>query len=111
MLVWAYDFDLETGNVSNKRTLVDCRSSLGEPDGMVVEYVCYPVHFHIDESILTDIQQQRKPLDCHVRLKPRHGVQPRGPTLEGYHLLCSQSHVYDLGWEGFRYPLRGQWEG
>lgn len=55
MLVWAYDFDLETGNVSNKRTLVDCRSSLGEPDGMVVEYVCYPVHFHIDESILTDI--------------------------------------------------------
>lgn len=39
MVVWAYDFDLETGGISNKRILIDRRSSFGEPDGMVVEYV------------------------------------------------------------------------
>ena len=38
MVVWAYDFDLETGKISNKRTLIDRRDSFGEPDGMVVEY-------------------------------------------------------------------------
>lgn len=37
MLVWAYDFDLESGSISNKRLLIDRRSSFGEPDGMVVE--------------------------------------------------------------------------
>ena len=37
MMVFAFDFDLETGNISNKRLLVDRRSSYGEPDGMVVE--------------------------------------------------------------------------
>lgn len=36
-LVWAYDFDLETGNISNRRLLIDRRTSFGEPDGMVVE--------------------------------------------------------------------------
>lgn len=39
MTVFAYDFDLESGNISNKRLLVDRRDSYGEPDGMVVEYV------------------------------------------------------------------------
>lgn len=38
MLVYAFDFDLETGNISNKRILIDRRTSFGEPDGMVVEY-------------------------------------------------------------------------
>ncbi|OKP12548.1 Regucalcin [Penicillium subrubescens] len=37
MMVFAFDFDLETGNISNKRLLIDRRSSYGEPDGMVVE--------------------------------------------------------------------------
>ncbi|KAJ5747318.1 anterior fat body protein [Penicillium nucicola] len=37
MMVFAFDFDLETGNISNKRLLVDRRSSYGEPDGMVVD--------------------------------------------------------------------------
>lgn len=38
MMVFAYDFDLESGDISNKRLLVDRRDSYGEPDGMVVEY-------------------------------------------------------------------------
>lgn len=38
-MVFAYDFDLESGDISNKRLLVDRRNSYGEPDGMVVEYV------------------------------------------------------------------------
>ncbi|KAJ5679943.1 anterior fat body protein [Penicillium macrosclerotiorum] len=37
MVVWAYDFDLEHGNISNKRLLIDRRTSFGEPDGMVVD--------------------------------------------------------------------------
>jgi sugar lactone lactonase YvrE len=37
MMVFAFDFDLESGSISNKRLLVDRRSSYGEPDGMVVE--------------------------------------------------------------------------
>lgn len=41
MVVYAYDFDLETGNISNKRLLIDRRDSFGEPDGMVVEYVSF----------------------------------------------------------------------
>lgn len=39
MKVYAYDFDLESGNISNKHLLIDRRDSYGEPDGMVVEYV------------------------------------------------------------------------
>lgn len=41
MVVWEYDFDLETGNISNKQLLIDRRDSFGEPDGMVVEYVSH----------------------------------------------------------------------
>ncbi|GME34711.1 hypothetical protein BP6252_06437 [Neofusicoccum parvum] len=36
-LVYAYDFDLTSGELSNKRILVDRRGSYGEPDGMVVD--------------------------------------------------------------------------
>lgn len=39
MVVYAFDFDLESGSISNKRLLIDRRDSFGEPDGMVVEYV------------------------------------------------------------------------
>lgn len=45
MVVYAYDFDLETGNISNKRLLIDRRDSFGEPDGMVVEYILPPPFF------------------------------------------------------------------
>ncbi|KIV80652.1 hypothetical protein PV11_08138 [Exophiala sideris] len=37
MMVFAYDFDLESGNISNKRLFIDRRTSFGEPDGMVVD--------------------------------------------------------------------------
>ncbi|KAK2785269.1 hypothetical protein FQN53_007845 [Emmonsiellopsis sp. PD_33] len=37
MIVYAYDFDLESGNISNRRILIDRRSTYGEPDGMVVD--------------------------------------------------------------------------
>jgi len=37
MMVFAYDFDVESGNISNRRLLVDRRHLYGEPDGMVVE--------------------------------------------------------------------------
>jgi sugar lactone lactonase YvrE len=37
MKVYAYDFDLDSGSISNKRLLVDRRDTFGEPDGMVVE--------------------------------------------------------------------------
>ncbi|EGC43473.1 SMP-30/Gluconolaconase/LRE domain-containing protein [Histoplasma capsulatum var. duboisii H88] len=37
MLIYAYDFDLESGSISNKRILVDRRTALGEPDGMVID--------------------------------------------------------------------------
>jgi hypothetical protein len=33
-----YDFDLQTGTITNKSLLIDRRASGGEPDGMVVEY-------------------------------------------------------------------------
>ena len=32
MVVFAYDFYLETGSISNRRLLIDRRSSYGEPD-------------------------------------------------------------------------------
>jgi sugar lactone lactonase YvrE len=35
---YAFDFDLDTGNISNRRLLVDMRGRGGEPDGLVVEY-------------------------------------------------------------------------
>lgn len=38
-MVFAYDFDIKSGNITNKRLLIDRRSSFGEPDGMVVELV------------------------------------------------------------------------
>lgn len=37
MKVFAYDFDLATGNISNQRLFIDRRDSYGEPDGMVVD--------------------------------------------------------------------------
>jgi len=37
MMVFAYDFELESGIITNKRLLIDRRSSFGEPDGMVVD--------------------------------------------------------------------------
>jgi sugar lactone lactonase YvrE len=37
MKVYAYDFDLESGNISKRRLFIDRRSTYGEPDGMVVE--------------------------------------------------------------------------
>jgi len=35
---YAFDFDLETGNISNKKLIVDFRGTSEEPDGLVVEY-------------------------------------------------------------------------
>ncbi len=35
---YAFNFDLDTGNISNRRLLVDMRGTGGEPDGLVVEY-------------------------------------------------------------------------
>lgn len=37
LVMYAYDFDLETGNISSKRIFIDRRQTYGEPDGMVVE--------------------------------------------------------------------------
>jgi sugar lactone lactonase YvrE len=37
MMSFAYDFDLESGTITNKRLFIDHRSSSGEPDGCVVE--------------------------------------------------------------------------
>jgi sugar lactone lactonase YvrE len=34
---YAYDFDLETGGISNKRVLIDFSGTCGEPDGMVID--------------------------------------------------------------------------
>jgi hypothetical protein len=34
---WAYDFELESGDILNRRVLVDFTGSEGEPDGLVVE--------------------------------------------------------------------------
>lgn len=53
MVVWKYDFDLETGNISNKQLLIDRRDSFGEPDGMVVEYVLHFNVLHISRLIFT----------------------------------------------------------
>lgn len=37
MMVWAYDFELESGSTSNERQFIDRRSSYVEVDGMVAE--------------------------------------------------------------------------
>ncbi|KLJ06243.1 hypothetical protein EMPG_10329 [Blastomyces silverae] len=37
MLTYAFDFDLESGSISNKRIFIDHRAATGEPDGMVVD--------------------------------------------------------------------------
>lgn len=37
MKIMALDFDLETGNISNQRTIVDFRATGAEPDGLVTE--------------------------------------------------------------------------
>ena len=37
MKTYSYDFDLESGRLSNERLLIDRRTSDGEPDGMVLE--------------------------------------------------------------------------
>ncbi|PMD13508.1 regucalcin [Hyaloscypha hepaticicola] len=34
---YAFDFDLDTGNISNRKLLVDMRGTGGEPDGLVVD--------------------------------------------------------------------------
>jgi len=34
---WAYDFDLESGSISNRRVFVDFAESDMEPDGLVME--------------------------------------------------------------------------
>lgn len=36
-LTYAYDFDIPSGKISNKRVLIDRSVLGGEPDGMVVE--------------------------------------------------------------------------
>jgi len=36
-ITYAYDFEAETGEISNKRVLIDRSVLGGEPDGMVVE--------------------------------------------------------------------------
>jgi sugar lactone lactonase YvrE len=37
MKVFSYDFNEETGAITNKKLFIDRRDSFGEPDGMVVE--------------------------------------------------------------------------
>jgi len=37
--MYAYDFDLESAVVSNKRLLTDFRGTVGEPDEMILELV------------------------------------------------------------------------
>lgn len=35
--VWAYDYDLETGDIANRRTVVEVSADLGSPDGMTID--------------------------------------------------------------------------
>ena len=44
-VVWTYDFDLEAGSISNRRVLIDRKTSGGSPDGLVVEYGPLEVFF------------------------------------------------------------------
>jgi hypothetical protein len=41
--VSAFDFNLDSGALSNHHVLVDYRGTSAEPDGMVVEYVFFPI--------------------------------------------------------------------
>lgn len=34
--IYSFDFDLETGSISNRKLLVDMAGTVGEPDGMVI---------------------------------------------------------------------------
>ena len=34
---WAYDFDLQSGSILQRKVLVDFAGSEGEPDGLVIE--------------------------------------------------------------------------
>lgn len=36
-LIYAYDFEIETGNITSRRIFVDKREDYGEPDGMVID--------------------------------------------------------------------------
>lgn len=36
-LIWAYDYDLDSGAISNRRTLVDTQDEPGYPDGLTVD--------------------------------------------------------------------------
>lgn len=42
MKIFAFDFDLASRDISNKRTLVDMQDFRGLPDGMVLESVFFP---------------------------------------------------------------------
>ena len=35
--IWAYDLDIESGNISNKRVFVSTKHLVGEPDGLTVD--------------------------------------------------------------------------
>ena len=35
--VWAYDYDLETGDIVNRRTIIEVSPDLGSPDGMTID--------------------------------------------------------------------------
>jgi len=35
--VWAYDYDLETGDIANRRTVIEVSRDLGFPDGMTID--------------------------------------------------------------------------
>jgi sugar lactone lactonase YvrE len=64
---FAFDFDLDTGNISNRRLLVDMRGTGGEPDGLVVEYEI-PVDAF---KIYTDKSKYRwQYLDGRIRIQP-----------------------------------------
>lgn len=52
--VSAFDFDLESGSIDNKRLLIDYRGTDAEPDGMVIEYVCHPNTAYLSNKSSTD---------------------------------------------------------
>lgn len=110
MVVYAFDFDLESGNISNKRLLIDRRDSFGEPDGMVVEYVS-PLSLRLISYIkLIYWQHRRQPLDSNVRLQPCHGLFAPGRTLEGHHIHSSKPCMHNLGWKELGYYILGERE-
>jgi sugar lactone lactonase YvrE len=36
-VIWAYDYDMETGNISNRRTVVEITAGEGGPDGITID--------------------------------------------------------------------------